>query len=210
MIRGFTPAQRPALIVNECQKGIVEPGEAMFPGLAEQAKARGIVPKIAKLAAAFRRAGLPVFHTPVIHRADLAGVMPNTLINALSLKKGSMKVGSPESDYADALRPEPSDFIIDRPSGLIAFAGTTLESTLRRLGVTTIVLTGVSTNVAMPGNAFAAVEAGFNVLIPEDCIAGADAATHEVIVREQLRMLATITSAADLISELEVWPVPAH
>jgi nicotinamidase-related amidase len=209
MIRGFAPADRPALIINECQKGIVEPADAMFPGLAEQVQARGVVAKIAKLAAAFRKAGLPVIHTPVTHRDDLAGVTSNSLISALSRKKGGMKKGSPEADYAVGLRPEAGDFVVERTSGLIAFAGTSLESTLRRIGVNTVVLTGVSTNVAIPGNTMAAVEANFNVIVPEDCIAGSDAATHQVIVEQQLRMLATIVDSAALLAELEAWPASA-
>jgi len=149
-----------------------------------------------------RARGLPVIHAPVIHRHDLADIKPNSLINALTLKGGKLKKGSPEAAYVPQLVPHPEDIVLDRPAGLIAFNGTNLDVTLRRMDISTVVLTGVSTNIAMPGNTMTAVDLGYHVVIPEDCIAGADAATHEVIVAQQLRMLARITTAQAVIAAL--------
>lgn len=193
---------RAALIVNECQLGVVDAGYSLFPDLARQVAERGILDRIAGLAAAFRAHGLPVLHTPVIQRPDLADVEANSLINALTLKGGALKAGSPKATYASQLVPQPEDFVIERTAGLIAFNATALDATLRRLGVSTVVLTGVSTNVAMPGNTMTAVDLGYYVVIPEDCIAGADAETHRVIVEQQLRMLARITTADAVIAAL--------
>ncbi len=186
---------RAALIVNECQLGVVDPNHGSFAGLAEQVATRGILPRIADLAAAFRAGGLPVIHAPVVHRPDLADIRPNSLINALTLKGGKMKLGSPEADFVPELQPDPADFVITRSAGLIVFNATSLDATLRRLDIETVVLTGVSTNVAMPGNTMTAIDLGYHVVIPEDCIAGSDAETHRVIVHEQLRMVARITTA---------------
>ncbi|MES2289128.1 MAG: isochorismatase family cysteine hydrolase [Pseudomonadota bacterium] len=193
---------RAALIVNECQLGVVDAAHSGFPGLAEQVAQRGILDRIAALASAFRSRALPVIHVPVVHREDLADIRPNSLINALTLKGGKMKAGSPEAAYVPQLVPVASDVIIERPAGLIAFIGTSLDATLRRLGVSTVVLTGVSTNLAMPGNAMAAVDMGYHVVVPEDCIAGADPETHKVIVAQQLRMLARITTAEAVMAAL--------
>jgi nicotinamidase-related amidase len=193
---------RAALIVNECQLGVIDANYTGFPGLANQVAERGIVNRIANLAAAFRAKGLPVFHAPVVHREDLADIKPNSLINSLTLKGGKLKKGSPETAFVPELEPHPEDVVIDRPAGLIAFNGTNLDVTLRRMDISTVVLTGVSTNLAMPGNAFAAVDLGYHVVIPEDCTAGADPETHKVIVREQLRMLARITTADAVIAAI--------
>ena len=202
MVRGLESGRKPALIVNECQIGIVDPAYATFPALAQQVVARGILPRIEKLVKAFRAKGLPVIHTPVIHRADFADMAPNSLISSHSLKGRSMAAGSPEAGYAPGLEPQPQDFEVVRSAGLIAFNATNLDATLRRLDVQTVVLCGVSTNVAMPGNTMTAVDLGYRVVLPEDCIAGSDAETHATIFREQLRMLATITTAEDVIAAL--------
>lgn len=191
-----------ALIINEMQIGVVDPAYAGFPQLAQQVVKRGIEARIAALAAAFRKAELPVFHAPVIHRPDMRGLKANTLINALSLKNRGMTRGSPESAYCPLLQPAEGDFEIIRESGLIVLCATQLDATLRRLDVSTLVLTGVSTNLAMPGNAIVGSELGYHVIVPEDCIAGSDSETHNVIVQEQLRMIARIVTADDLIAAL--------
>ncbi|MDB5425422.1 MAG: hypothetical protein JWQ29_2838 [Phenylobacterium sp.] len=202
MIRSLSHGEKAALLINEAQLGVIDPRFSRFAGLAQQAEERGIVARIAALAQVFRAKGLPVFHLPVVHRPDFADVQANTLIMALTLKSRGMTVGSEEADYVSALRPEPGDFEMIRSSGLVAFNGTSLDAMLRRLDVQTIVLTGVSTNVALPGNAMAAADHGFHVVIPEDCIAGSDAETHATLVREQLRLLATMTTADEVAAAI--------
>lgn len=202
MVRGLDKGQKAALLINEAQVGVIDPAFSHFPGLAEQAQSRGIPGRIAGLAALFRAKGLPVFHLPVAHRPDFADVQANTLIMALSLKVKNVQAGTRNAEFVDELQPEGSDFIISRTAGLIAFNGTSLDATLRRLGVQTLVLTGVSTNVAIPGNTMAATDAGYNVLVPEDCIAGSDPETHAFLVQNQLRLLATITTADEVAAAL--------
>jgi nicotinamidase-related amidase len=204
VIKSLNNGQRAALIINECQLGVIDARYSLFGGLAEQVAARGIIAKIVQLAEVFRAHQLPIFHTPVIHRPDFADIRPNSLINALTLKHRRMARGSAEADYVEALHPEQQDFVIERSAGLISFNATSLDVTLRRLAIDTVVLTGVSTNVAMPGNTATAVDLGYHVVIPEDCIAGSDAQTHAMIVENQLRLLATITTVNEVIEAINL------
>lgn len=193
---------RMALIISECQRGVIERGTGHFAGLIDEVEGRGIVPRIAGLAAAFRDAGQPVIHVPVSHRADFADVQANTLLGAMARKHKRMVAGSGEAAFVSALQPLPGDIIVDRTSGLIAFHGTALDAILRRMGIGHIVLTGVSTNVAIAGCAMAAADLGYHVRVAEDCIAGSDPETHATIVREQLRMVARVVSAAEVVASL--------
>ena len=202
MIKSLANGQKAALIVNECQVGILDSRYSMLPGLAQQSEARQMVPKIAELLAAFRAKKLPVFFTPALLRHDLADKQINTLIAAMSAKSRTMIEGTPESAYMPGLEPTKDDFIIKRTAGLIAFHGTALDITLRRLGVQTIVLTGPSTNIAIPGLAMAATDLGYHVVVPEDCISAGDAESHKVFVENQLRLLATITTKDEVIKAI--------
>jgi nicotinamidase-related amidase len=47
-----------------------------------------------------------------------------------------------------------------------------------------------------------ATDMGYHVVVPEDCIAGSDAATHKVLVEQQLRLIATITTADEVIAAI--------
>jgi nicotinamidase-related amidase len=202
-VMSITIQGRAALIVNECQRGVIERGLGSFTGLIDQVEERGIVPRIAALANAFRARALPVIHAPVAHRPDFSDVQPTSLINALTLKGRRMVAGTPDAAFVDPLKPHENDLVVERSSGLIVFIATALDALLRRMDVETVVLTGVSTNLAIAGCAIAAQELGYHVIIPEDCIAGADANTHRVIVQEQLRMIARISSATDVRAALD-------
>ena len=202
MIKSLAYGQKPALIINEVQVGLLDKERAIFPALAEIAEERKIVAHIAELIAAFRAKGHPIFYTPATNRADMADKKINTMISAISAKLRNMVVGSPDIEHPAAIAPTADDFVIDRGAGLIAFHGSSLDLTLRRMGVETLVLTGVSTNVAITGLTMAGVEFGYHVVIPEDCIAGADREAHRVIVEHQLRMLATITTRDEVIAAI--------
>lgn len=202
MIKSLASGQKPALIVNEMQVGLLDRQRSIFPALAEIAEERQIVPKIAELIAAFRAKGHPVFFTPAINRVDQADTKINTLIAAISARIRNMVEGTPDVEHPAELAPAPGDFVIQRGAGLIAFHGTTLDLTLRRMGVETVVITGISTNVAITGLTMAAVELGYHAVIPEDCIAAADREAHRVIVEHQLRMLATITTKDEVVASL--------
>jgi len=149
-----------AVIINECQRGVIEPSSGGFAALVEQVEKRGIVPRIAALADDFRAAGQPVIHLPIAHRPDFADVQPNSLLAALARKNRFLVAGSTEAEIVDALTPAPGDFVVTRSSGLIGFLGTPLDAMLRRMQVGTVVLAGVSTNVAIAGCAMIATELG--------------------------------------------------
>jgi nicotinamidase-related amidase len=202
MIKSLAKGQKPALIINEVQIGLLDQERTIFPALAEIAAERGIVANIAALIAAFRAKGHPIFYTPAINRADMADKKLNTLIAALSAKLRNMQEGSPDVEHPPEIAPTPADFVIQRGDNLIAFHGTSLDLTLRRMGVETVVITGISTNVAITGLTMAAGEFGYHAVIPEDCIAGADREAHRVIVEHQLRMLATITTKDEVVAAL--------
>ncbi|NYI78332.1 cysteine hydrolase [Nocardioides panzhihuensis] len=196
------PYHSPALVISECQVGILESGRSVTGSLAEQAETRGIVDRIGTLANRFRERGLPVVHCLIEHRADQIGMLPNSYLGAMALRSRTMTAGTRDVAVPAALGPKPSDIVSSRATGLTAFYGTDLDAMLRHCRVRTLVLTGVSTNVALPGLAMEAVNRGYDVALAEDCTAGSSAEAHEFFVRNQLALLARITTAADVAARL--------
>ncbi|HUD93914.1 isochorismatase family cysteine hydrolase [Sphingobium sp.] len=194
---------KPALLINEGQKGVIDPAISFLPAIAEQVVERGVVDRIAALAAAFRRHRFPVFHTPVVHRTDYRDMKANSLLAARTLKQRKLTEGTVEASYVDALTPQSGDIEIRRTSGFIAMCATQVDILLRRMDISTVVLVGVSTNVAIPGNAIVASDLGYHVVVPEDCIAASDARAHQSIIEYQLRMIARMVNSADLITALD-------
>jgi nicotinamidase-related amidase len=121
----------------------------------------------------------------------------------MARKNRLLIAGSPEAEIVKDLTPAPQDLLVARSSGLIGFHGTALDAMLRRMRIETIVIAGVSTNVAVAGCAMAGADLGYHVIIAEDCVAAADPVTHEVIIKDQLRMIAHVASADDVEQALQ-------
>ena len=207
-VRGLEPGKRAALVVNEMQNAIANPAHVDTP-LAAQVTERGIVARINTLTAAFRAAGLPViFATIAARTADFDGFRVNCALAAGIRRKGHLVTGTANAAIHDDLVVGPSDIVSHRAHGMAPFTGTTLDATLRGYGIETVVLSGVSTNIALPGAATEAVALGYSVVLVEDCTAGATPETHQMQVTQHLPMLATITDVESVIASLSAQAQP--
>jgi biuret amidohydrolase len=191
-----------ALLVNECQRGLIEPEHALFPGIAEQAQVRGIAARIARLADVFRAASQPVIFIHVSHRPDFAGFAVNNPAVAYVRRVGGLCEGSVQVEPVAELVPQPSDHLVLRHSGMTVFYGNHLDSLLRNLQVRTLVMAGVSTNAAIPGMLLGGLDRGFHCVVPEDCIAGADPVSHEALMTHLIRPLAQVSSSQEISAAL--------
>jgi nicotinamidase-related amidase len=201
-MKDLQPHDRVALLINECQLGLLDPQHAVFPAIYSQATERGIVPKIAALADAFRQAGQPVIYINMEHRADYAGVSINHAVVAYVVKIGGLREGTPSVAVVPELAPQACDHVVRRYSGMTAFYGNHLDQLLRNLNITTVVPAGVSTDVAVPGMVLGALDRGFRVVIAEDCIAGTSAQVQDVMVHKIFPSLATVTTSEKIIAAL--------
>jgi nicotinamidase-related amidase len=189
----------------ECQEGIVG-GGGRLGALAEAVTRHGTVGQIARLLAAARRAGAPVFHLTVARRADGGGAATNCLLLAATKKGTPLLPGSPQQAVVAALAPVAGDYVLTRYHGLSPFHGTELDQLLRNLGVRTVVATGVSVNVGILGLTIEAVNAGYQVVIPREAVAGTPDAYVEAVMEHTLRLLATLTTVDDVLG---VWAAAA-
>jgi nicotinamidase-related amidase len=199
-MRGVDRGERLALVTSECQSAIVDPALAMFKGLAEDVERRGVLPRIAGLAGLCRAAGIPVVHCTVRLLSDPRTFHASSPLHSIMKRNPLLRADRPESGLHPALAARSADIISDRTHGITAFHDTELEMILRALGVETILLTGVSTNIALLGTAIEAVNRGFSVVIPADCTAGGTPETHRHSLEHTLPILATITDAERLAS----------
>ncbi len=187
-----------AVVTSEVQQGVVGERSAL-PALAEAAAP--MIDRLAALCAAARGAQVPVVHATAARRADGAGSNTNARL-FLAVRKSPVALlpGSPETQVVPALGPEPSDLVLSRLHGLSPMAGTDLDPILRNLGVRTIVVTGVSVNVAVTNLVMDAVNLGYQVVLPRDAVCGIPADYADAVIDQTLAVLATITTVDDLIA----------
>ena len=188
-----------ALITSECQNGIIGPSTSL-PALNAAVEEAGLRPQLGKLAAAARAAAVPVLHGVVHHRADRRGASANCLLLAASHKGPAMLPGSEAVRVVDELAQADSDYLVPRLHGVSLFHDSELDSILRSLGVRTIVLTGISVNVALMGTTIEAVNRGYQVVIPRDAVAGVPMDYARQVLENSLRVLATLSSVEKIAS----------
>ena len=175
---------RPALVVIDLQKGITAlPG---IPPLDD------VIERSARLAAAFRRQGLPV-----------------VLVNASGVPPGRTEVSRPAftpppdwTDIVPELDQQPGDLLVTKQTWG-AFHATPLDTLLRERGVTQIVLTGVATSAGVESTARAAHEHGYNVTIATDASSDLDGDAHNNSVSKIFPRLGETATTAEILALLE-------
>lgn len=189
-----------AIVTQECQGAIMGP-HAGLAMLADEAR-RVALPNIVRMLPAARAAGVRVVHCLVQRRPDGLGSNHNAKIFGGGLGQIDITPGSPGAAVLPELGPAPSDVVLSRWHGVGPMGGTDLDAVLRNLGATTIVVVGVSLNIAIPNVVMDAVNAAYRVIVPRDAVAGIPTEYGEAIITNTLSLLATITTTDDL---LEVW-----
>jgi nicotinamidase-related amidase len=190
-----------ALITAELQRAVV--GDlSPLPELA-QATQGEVLSNIASLVCAARVTNLPVIHCTAARRADGKGASNNTrLFRRMARSGSSLQPGSAAYEIVPELDVQDSDIVLSRLHGLSPFHGTELDFILRNLGVRTVVATGVSVNVAIQNLTFDAVNAGYQVVLPRDGVAGFPPEYVEAVFRHTLTAVSTPTTTAEI---LERW-----
>jgi nicotinamidase-related amidase len=173
-----------------------------LPKLAEAAAPA--VPVIAKLARGARRAGVPVVHSLATTRADGYGEPRNAPLYRMAARRGKpLLARTAAAEVAEEIGLDQRDLVISRASGLGPMYDTGLESLLRRLGVQTVIIAGVSVNVAILDLALDCVNAGFEVVVPRDAVAGVPPDYAETVIDNTLRLLGRVVHADDLLASWE-------
>ena len=192
-----------AIVTQECQGAVIGP-HAGLTQLAEEAR-RVALPNIVRLLPVARAAGVHVVHCLVQRRPDGLGSNHNAKIFVLGRGAVDIAPGTPGSAVLPELGPQPTDLVLSRWHGVGPMGGTDLDAVLRNLGVSTVVVVGVSLNIAIPNVVMDAVNAAYRVVVPRDAVAGIPTEYGEAIIANTLSLLATITTTDDL---LRVWTTP--
>ncbi|MBO8200540.1 cysteine hydrolase [Streptomyces smyrnaeus] len=187
-----------ALLTVECQRGVVGE-ESALPELAHQVRSTGVLDRIAQLTATAHRAGVQVLHAVAERRPDGRGAGRNArLFRAAERLAVQQLTGSTAVQVAEPVPVADQDLVVRRLHGLSPLAGTDVDALLRNLGVRTLVVTGVSANVAVPNAVFDAVNLGYTAVVPADAIAGVPADYTAALVRHTLALVATVTTADEV------------
>ena len=154
-----------ALLIIDLQNGVA--GAPMAHPTGE------VIRHASELATAFRLKGLPV----VLVNVD--GAAPGRT----ELKRPRPAPPAGWTDFVPELNQQPSDHVVTKRAWG-AFANTGLESYLKGLGVTHVVIAGIATTVGVESTARYAYEHGFNVTLAIDAMTDRSLEAHTYSVSE--------------------------
>jgi nicotinamidase-related amidase len=172
----FDPATT-ALLVIDMQRDFLEPGGFGESLGNDVAQLRRTIAPLRELLGVCRAAGLPIVHTREGHLPDLSDCPPAKLNRG----EPSRRIGDPGPygrilirgeyghDIVDELAPLPGEPVIDKP-GKGAFYATDLAELLTGLGVSNLLVTGVTTEVCVHTTVREANDRGYECLVLADCV----------------------------------------
>lgn len=179
-----------ALVVIDLQKGVVGRQTAPYaPDI--------VVTNTAAIAEAFRKSGMPVFLVRVAFAADGKDALH-------PVSDSPWPAHPPPPDWAGIvpeLGPKPGDFVITKHQWG-AFHGTDLELQLRRRGITTLVMSGIATNIGVESTARFAFEYGYNQIFVEDAMAALSQEEHAFTVDRIFRRIGLVRKTAEILVDL--------
>jgi len=197
-LRSLLDPRTTVVVTSECQNGVL--GEASYlPELAEAARPR--IPQMARLVHGARIAGVQVIHCVFWRRADGRGGNTNGRIFAMANKVApAMEPGSDAALPLPEIGLSPDDLISGRYHGADPLEGTDLDSLLRNCGARTVVVAGVSVNVALVGLTLGLLNRGYQVVVPRDAVAGIPVDYSETMLDNTYAIIATVVPTDDVLA----------
>lgn len=155
---------RPALLVLDMQEYFLSSeSHAFIPS------APDLVPVLTGMAEAFGSRGFPVLFTRHLNTREDSGSMGRWWRESISRD-------NPLSEICSAFHTSPGE-VLEKPQ-YDAFLHTGLQERLLDDGVTSVVVTGVMTNLCCETTARSAFTRGFDVVFPVDCTATCNMELH--------------------------------
>ena len=194
-----------AVLTMELQRGVVGEG-ALMKALVDEVERVGVRETAGRLCLAARNRGVPVVHGTAENRADGIGATDNCKVFAMNARlrrdTGSTPIdqGTDGARLISELGPEPSDVVVARIHGMTPFTSTSLDQTLRNMGVRTLVVTGVSVNLGILGTVISAIDLGYRVVLVRDGVCGVPSEYADAVIDTSLSLLATIAMVDDVIA----------
>src|ERR1700722_7715962 len=189
-----------AVINMECQENLLG-ANSVPPGLARAARANGLLANLADLFTTARRVGSRIYYCTDERRPAGFGFARNTMV-AMRMT-GATDGSGGHGPVMPEIAPKPEDVVFRREQGLTGFYATGLDPYLRNTGVTTVIVTGVSLNIAVLGTAIEAMNRGYTVIVPHDCVASDPPEYADIAMRYTMRNIAFVVPSRTVIDAWE-------
>ena len=185
--------ESPALILVDFVQAYFDENCALYAGV-EDALASAL-----KVREAARTAGVPVFYTNVVYNED--GADGGVFFRKAPVLENFI-AGNPMGAWPSGLQPADDEIVISKqyPS---AFFGTSLASSLKGMGVDTLIITGVTTSGCIRATCVDTMSHGFIPIVVEDACGDRHESPHAANLFDMNAKYADVVSEAEAIEFLK-------
>ena len=179
----------------------IDGGAFADSGAPAHAKSQNVVDNVKGLAAACRKAGVPVIHVWYIVEPGAAGLKQNAPLfegvkGANALVRGSWGAGP-----AEGLEPQEGDHVVEKMR-MNGFYETRLDILLRGLGVEILIVSGAWTNMSIEHTARHAADAGYRAVVASDGTSTVNDEWQNAALSYAMQNVATVGTCAEIADAL--------
>lgn len=202
------PAGKTALLFFDMLNGHIKTDDGKI-----SARYQPVIANAARLLEAARSANLMVAYAAANHRSDNATTVTTVRDTDNRLRPaGTGTVSEPlvrggtwQSEIISELAPRPEDYRIPKYRWS-AFHQTYLELALRARGITTIILSGGSTDVGIASTAYAARDLDYSLVIVSDACTSPETDNHQQMMTRIFPRMARVRTTDQVVKMLADLP----
>ena len=190
-----------AMIVVDMQNAFLSDEGSMNKGGMDITELKKTVLPVRKLIDACRSADVPIIFTRYVLRADYKDAGLRSVRRSRFKEISSLVIGTWDSELDPRMDQRLEDYVLDK-TRYSSFYNTSLEVILRGLGVDTLIICGVTTEICVESTIRDAYFRDFKILVPKDAVAAMDIDRHKGTLATIEYGFGAVTTSAKLINDL--------
>ena len=195
------PAHTAVLVIDMQNDFCAEGGFLHKSRGADMTGNKRIADNIIKLVRAARAGGMPIAWIRAIYDHKYLPD-PQVARSLAGAGEGLFMEGSWGADFYE-VEPAEGEIIIDKHC-YDAFSGTDLDRQMRNLGVKTLLITGVATNICVDSTLRGGFFNGYYIIVADDCVGSANQAGHDGTLTTVRQNFGAVMASSDIIALLEI------
>ena len=184
-----------ALLVIDPQNDFLAESGVVWDLVGEGVVNNNVVEKLKNLISKAKESGVNVFYSPHYYDKEFDAWKNNNPIDSLMFERKMFDRNSSGSDFHPDLMPDEKTILCAPHKNLSGFHTSDVDIQLRKRGITTIYLCGMSANLCVESHLRDAEENGYEVIVINDATAGpGEAAYNAALVNYGLIAHESITA----------------
>jgi ureidoacrylate peracid hydrolase len=190
-----------AMIVVDMQNAYLDDEGSMNKSGMDITELKKTVLPVSSLITACRSADVPIIFTRYVLRADYKDAGIRSVRGPKFKEINSLVMGTWDSELDPRMDQRLEDYVLDK-TRYSSFYNTSLEVILRGLGVDTLIVCGVTTEICVESTIRDAYFRDFKIIVPKDAVAAMDIGRHKGTLATIEFGFGSVTTSAELINDL--------